>query len=117
MERPHKKYDRYRYEWETGVAQGNVRKVQELADKLASDPDRPARMQKGCCTWCYYRPGPMVCNAVTKKPCDICDTPMQFGNSNVDAVCENCSKEHGICRQCGGDLNLKIRRKPFRGGV
>ena len=110
--RPARRYDRYTYEQRTDQKQHELSKVINLALRCGADPAKEQRLKEGKCLLCYYREGGRVgAAAITTTECCFCESVLQAGNTAVDLACQNCAVKHGVCRECGADLNLKLRRK------
>lgn len=60
------------------------------------------------CRMCFYD-SKIGGAAMTNSNCVICDVDMTFGNTNVDALCTKCAKDHRLCKHCGADVELKNR--------
>lgn len=114
MKKQSKKYDRCRYEWETGFQQSVAERVHELSENIKNDPDREDRLSKNLCPVCFYRNGEMHMNAFYEKDCDICGFEMKFSTSCTGAVCMYCAGVHEICNRCGADVDLKVRKDKFK---
>lgn len=102
--------DRVSIEWANINAH---RHIAEIRQRL-SNFDGNASGENGKCKYCTYintsRIGGTMC---TEKECPLCNTVMQFGSTCQDAMCKPCAEKNGLCRQCGGDIELKNRRKPY----
>jgi hypothetical protein len=86
------------------------------ANQLANDPDKVKRLEKNECPSCFYvHSGRMGGAACTTRPCGICEKDMRFGSTCTDVICADCAKTNGLCKHCGGDIEMKHRRKkrPF----
>lgn len=74
------------------------------------DEQHNERLKSQECQVCYY--GSRVGGAsITTTYCGICGKEMQFGNTCVDVLCEDCAKKYDLCKHCGGDMNFLNRRK------
>lgn len=116
MEVAPRRYDRVRYERETGNAKYLMEQLLERAENVRSDPKRIERHESSVCQMCFYCGGRVGGACVTFKQCDLCGVRMMHGSTATDAVCLECAKKHGVCRRCGADVDLKMRRKPFKEG-
>ena len=107
-----KKIDRYAYEWETGTAKAKEESIRARLEAFDSDNDKPGRMRKHECKACYYLASPRIAGqAFTQRQCGHCDEIVTHANTACPVVCEKCARDHGLCRSCGGDINMKVRRK------
>jgi predicted nucleic acid-binding Zn ribbon protein len=83
------------------------------AENIHSDNDKKNRLDKCLCKSCYYIFDRRMGGAsITRRPCGICEKTMQFSNTATDVICPSCAKQNDMCKQCGGDIELKNRRSP-----
>ena len=110
MKAPHRKLTRATVAHAT--AQAN-RHINDLRKRLA-DFDNAKAGHDGQCKYCtFIRPERIGGAAITEGTCGLCERPMTFGNTCTDRLCPECAHDNGLCRHCGGDLELKDRRKPY----
>lgn len=76
------------------------------------DSSKEVRRKVFKCKSCYYFDFGVAGQAFSEKPCKNmeCDKYSRWPNTAVPAYCEECAKEYGICRSCGGDLEQIDRR-------
>jgi hypothetical protein len=79
----------------------------ETADRIRNDPDKERRESEGFCRWCYYTSSVGV---DWSFPCMVCEEEMLMTRNRV---CADCAKEHRLCRRCGGDLDMRARRRKW----
>lgn len=94
----------------TRVANSSVRDALTYADKLTTDPQKAQRLEKGLCKACFYAPPRVAGAAVTTQPCMCCSVPQSYGSTATDVLCLPCSKEHALCKKCGGDIEMRADR-------
>jgi len=82
----------------------------ESYKKFFDDPDKLKRLEEQECVICYYN-SKFGGAAMTDSNCGLCETKMNFGSTNVDKLCTDCSKMHELCKHCGADINYKKRNK------
>jgi len=102
-----RKVDLSSVQWATDHAQHYF----AVCKATAEDADRDARREAAQCGMCYYsksRVGGAMC---TTALCGLCSEQMHFGNTCVDVLCKVCAKKHRLCLHCGGDVEMKSRRK------
>lgn len=103
--------DKVSIERANSIAINHVENYQRVADRLAKDPDKKARLEKQECKSCYYifhsRIGG---SAMTTCLCGICSTSMTFSSTAVDKICKPCAKVNQLCVRCGADISLVNRR-------
>lgn len=79
-------------------------------NKCANDIYKELRVIAQECQRCYYitKVGGA---SMTTVLCGICEKEMMFGSTCTDTVCLDCAKKHRLCKHCGGDIDMKTRRK------
>ena len=82
----------------------------ELAKRLAEDTDKAKRIAEQQCKCCFYG-GRIGGAAMTTQPCMCCHKPVMYGSTATDALCMDCAIENDLCKRCGGDIDLRARRK------
>lgn len=112
MDRPAPKFDRMLLLNATCRANRRVEDALELARKLQEDPDRKARLAAQRCKSCFYFRS-MGGSSCTTQPCACCAKPEGYGSTNTDVFCLACAKEHDLCKHCGGDLEMRERRRKW----
>lgn len=78
---------------------------------LANDPRKKDRLEKSFCKNCYYQPSRIAGQAVTERPCGICEEIQWYSSTYTFVICSNCAKENELCNECGADVHLRPRRK------
>lgn len=74
------------------------------------DPNKQERRDSQKCVVCFY--SQTVSGAsTTDRQCAFCNNVITSGNTNVNVLCSGCAGQTGLCRQCGGDMEMKNRRK------
>lgn len=84
----------------------------QRAERIANDTDRAKRLDVQNCKCCFYN-GRMGGAAMTTQPCMCCHKPVMYGSTATDALCMDCAREHDLCKWCGGDIELRARRKEW----
>lgn len=80
------------------------------AYKFENDPDVALRRADQTCVYCYYSPR-YGGQAMTESKCVVCGDEICNANTNTDMVCLTCAALHELCRHCGGDIEMRVRRK------
>jgi hypothetical protein len=97
--------------WATDHAKDQADWYKEVALKIALDPDKEKRAEKAECLTCFYantmRAGGA---ALTTQPCGLCGKSISSGNTCIDVICRDCAIEHELCKHCGADIKLRVRR-------
>lgn len=84
-----------------------------LAEHLRDDPSKDKRIAAGLCVVCFYADGRIGGAAMTSQPCGACGEVQQYGNTCTDALCLACATKHNLCKHCGGDSELRPRRRDW----
>lgn len=102
----------YNIQMSTTMAKKRIESTLRLADSLRSDPEKENRIKTQFCLCCYYYTA-VAGQALTQRECGICGEDQMYGNTNADALCISCAKENSLCKHCGGDLDLRDKRRNF----
>ena len=109
-----KKVDWCSIEYATGSAKRRSDDVLEMSKNFKEDKDKKARIENCLCKNCFYINNARIGGAaMTDRECGICSLLMHFASTCTDDLCLTCSKRNGLCRRCGGDIDMKIRRKKY----
>jgi hypothetical protein len=111
MERKPAPFDRVAWVGASSRSHSYLRDLLERARRAEQDVDRQARLAKGFCVSCHYVIGRIGGAAMTSQPCACCLAPQMYASTNTDALCLPCAKEHSLCKHCGGDLDMRERRR------
>lgn len=96
----------------TDLAKHYAETTVTYALEYLADPEKQKREEVPECRSCFYLKRQRVGGAaMTWKPCGVCGVEMSFGSTNTDDVCRDCAKKHELCKHCGADLHLRVRRK------
>lgn len=82
----------------------------KLADKLTNDGERKLRFEVQLCKACYYF-SKIGGAAITNRECAGCGQDQTYGSTATDTLCLPCASKYDLCKQCGGDIDMQIRRK------
>lgn len=75
------------------------------------DPNKKDRIEKGLCKLCFYSGSKISGAAMTKWNCRAClQNQGLYGCLAVPEVCDKCSKKYSLCKECGSDIHLRVRR-------
>lgn len=96
----------------TERAKEYVRRTIEEAKEVETDARRKERIEAHECKACFYR-SRMGGAAMTSQDCMSCGDEQMYGSTNTDALCMTCAMEHGLCKHCGGDLEMRTRRRDW----
>jgi hypothetical protein len=110
-ERYREKITRSSIEWANTHNKSTVAYHKGRARTFAEDPNKEKRLAVAECIVCHggSRIGGAAC---TSRQCGLCSLTIHSGNTCVDVLCMDCAKANGLCKHCGGDIDMKDRRKP-----
>ncbi len=116
MKQPKKSMSIYNMVWATERAKDMYKHYIELAKALSTDPDKIDRLRSHECVSCYYTGklgGRIGGSAMTTKPCMSCGEDQMYSSTNTDELCLVCAQKHDLCKHCGGDFAMRVRRKEW----
>jgi hypothetical protein len=96
----------------TSLSQSRIENAINLAKKLTEDPDENIRYLKSLCKACYYFSS-ISGQALTERECMCCNKLQNYSSTFTDALCSGCAKKYSLCKHCGGDFNLRIKRRSW----
>lgn len=95
----------------TRIAKAKIQSVMDYAQQLESDPKREERLARNMCKACFYGPPRIGGSAMTSQPCMCCGDDQMYASTNTDVLCLDCAKAHGLCKHCGGDVEIRTDRE------
>ena len=93
----------------TWMTRERVDAVLALAAQYREDPERAKRVAAQKCVSCFYT-RTIAGQAMTNRPCASCGKDNVHHNTSAPALCIACAKQHCLCAQCGGDIDLNLER-------
>ena len=113
MYRDKPKIDRASIECTTHAVASYVRALIERAEAMKADRFRKSRLEFSECVYCYapYGAGRQGGTKTTQLECGLCSTIIHSNNTNCDVLCVECARKNCLCKHCGADVDLKVRRK------
>lgn len=113
MRRQRTRIDQVIIERNTNLAKSQILDVISRAERVSTDADKELRVAAQECKSCWYLSRPRIGGAaMTARECSICGTDQIFSSTNTDPLCKPCAQENSLCCHCGGDIDMKNRRKP-----
>lgn len=94
----------------TECARGHVIDYLRRHQKFQDDEDYDIRIMKDCCKACFYILGSLN-SGPTAAACKLCGIKAYSGSVIPDFCCGQCAKDMKLCCRCGGDIEMKLRRK------
>jgi hypothetical protein len=84
----------------------------EKAVRFATDNLKSRRTEQQECRYCFYLHSERIGGrAITTGECGICGEIMMFNFTCTDAVCPECATKYQLCKHCGGDIDMRVKRK------
>lgn len=99
-----KKFDIEDVRFRTAAAVQHLNKLAMIVHDVRPVERREAQE----CRICFYD-SKIGGAAMTNSNCKLCGVEMNFGSTNVDALCMQCAQSHKLCKHCGADVELKQR--------
>lgn len=87
-----------------------VQSLLETARRIDADEDRDARLKKMLCKACHY-PSRLAGQAITCRRCAGCGSEEVYSSTDTCVLCRPCAVQSELCRRCGGDLHMRVRRR------
>lgn len=96
----------------TERAKARIAELKRRHEDIEGDARKGERLAAQECKGCHYfqRIGGA---AITKQPCMCCGKEQTYGSTNTDALCMDCAKANDLCKHCGGDIELRARRRTW----
>ena len=80
--------------------------------EFLTDSNKKKRLELGKCKFCFYLHGSGFSGqAISKWNCKVCNDPHVHENTSVPKICYACSDIYELCTVCGGDVEMRMRRK------
>lgn len=95
----------------TDNAKSYIQVTMEQALNATNDPRKSERLAKQECVYCFYMRSGIGGAVLSDRQCGLCDKLVHSCNTAVDTICQECAKAHELCKNCGADIKLRIRRK------
>ena len=96
----------------TERAKGRVDELLRHADEVRDDSRKRDRQDRHECRACFYG-GRIGGAAMTRRDCMCCGESQLYGSTATDVLCLECAKIHKLCKHCGGDLEMRTRRREW----
>lgn len=92
------------------TAQIYVHDILARAEKIKEDAQKDIRVSEQECKACFYVRSKVGGSAMTSRACMCCGSDVLYGSTCTDVLCKDCAKENKLCKHCGGDINMKVRK-------
>ena len=96
----------------TETARRYKKELIDRCEEIKNDKRKHERLESNECAWCFYN-ARIGCSAMTEQACMCCGEKVLYGSTNTDALCIKCAKENQLCKHCGGDVDMRSRRKEW----
>lgn len=98
----------------TSIARAAAEEAVQSVRDFEADALKDRRLEVCECRTCHYiRSGRIGGCAMTAWFCGLCGKESLAGSTNTPRVCQDCGKKHSICTHCGGDLDMRDRRRKW----
>lgn len=94
----------------TSRSKERVEDTLALAERIKSDLDMDERKKAQLCKACFYFTA-LGGSRITSRECAGCGKDQVYGSTNTDALCMDCARKHSLCKHCGGDLEMRVKRR------
>lgn len=84
----------------------------KLANDANYDTRQAERLKRHECIACFYG-GRVGGSAMTKQSCMCCGKDELYSSTCTDVLCMPCAEKHSLCKRCGGDLEMRARRRDW----
>lgn len=103
---------RFRMVSATEFAKSRVESIIKRAKEIELDTLKAERIKACECKACFYsdRIGGA---AITSRPCMCCNEMQHYGSTATNTLCKPCATKHDLCKRCGGDIELRVRRRKW----
>ena len=99
----------------TELAKRRVQGWLDLAAEVQGDAKKPERQARLECKACFYG-GRLGGAAITSRACMSCGSKEFYSSTATDVLCKLCAANTGLCKHCGGDREMRVRRKGWPSG-
>lgn len=96
----------------TARSRQRVERLLQQAKDIEADAHKEQRIQAQRCKACYYFPV-LAGQAITYQSCACCGGDQVYSSTATDVLCLACAQQHGLCKHCGGDLEMNIDRSTW----
>lgn len=98
----------------TERAQQRVKGWIEHAAEVQADARKAERIARLECKACFYT-SRIGGAAITYRPCMSCGSRECYASTATDVLCAPCATAGDLCKHCGGDRELRARRRKWPG--
>jgi len=96
----------------TERSKAKVNSIIELANTIQKDERKKERIKRHECKGCFYT-SRIGGSAMTYRKCMSCGKNVLYSSTNTDVLCLECAATGGLCKHCGGDIEMRVRRKEW----
>lgn len=96
----------------TEYAKSRVESIISRAKIIERDELKQERINAQECKSCFYQDR-IGGAAITDRECMCCGKIQQYGSTATNALCKPCATKHSLCKHCGGDVELRVRRRKW----
>jgi hypothetical protein len=108
------KADAYNITFQTSMSRRHAEELVEAVRGYEADDKKEERFAAVECKRCFYLyRGRVGGCAMTRWSCGVCGKKSMHGSTAVPCICKDCGTKHKLCTYCGGDLDMRERRRKF----
>ena len=96
----------------TERAKARVKDWCDLAADATNDTRKAERLARHECKACFYA-GRIGGAAMTYRKCMSCGSDELYGSTATEVMGKAGVVKHDLCQHCGGDLEMRTRRKEW----
>lgn len=94
----------------TNRSKSNFDSLLKLAGEMEGDLRADERLYNNECRSCFYG-GRVSCPRSTMRRCMCCGEAQYYSSTATDVLCLDCATKHKLCKRCGGDLEMRTKRR------
>lgn len=94
----------------TERAQQRVQAWYDHAAEVKADARKEERLAALECKACFYS-GRLGGAAMTYQSCMCCGSRELYSSTATDVLCAQCATAGNLCKHCGGDREMRTRRR------
>lgn len=95
---------------DTYFTKERIRAAEVRYANYTTDPEKKERLAEQECIVCWYE-SKIGGAAMTSRQCGFCSETVHCGNTAIDKLCLKCAQENELCKHCGSDIGLRLKRR------
>lgn len=111
LRRPHHPLTPRDAQFRTSMSRRRGQEAVASVRSFESDDKIDQRMKAMECRACFYLSSRIGGQAFSEWTCGVCASDQMHSSTATPRVCSDCAREHSLCTYCGGDLEMRERRR------